>query len=82
MHTKTTPTEGLDLRCEFDVPRFLDLGKLERPPFTLKQENENFNWFHTQHDFNTPCSQQLEEYLRKKIFALSRFPADSNPYPK
>lgn len=36
----------LDLRCEFDLPRFIDLAKAE-----TDREEENFMWFHTAHDF-------------------------------
>ena len=81
-HTRTTPTDTLDLRCEYAVPRFLDLNSLsdkqgvKKPVFTPKEEQDNFIWFHTQHDFNTPCSPQLEEYLRKKILSLSKFPSE------
>lgn len=78
-HTKKTPTANLDLRCEFDVPRFVDLTQLgdpRKPIFTAAEENENFNWFHTLHDFNTPSSPKLELYLRQKILALSKFPKE------
>jgi hypothetical protein len=65
----------LDLRCEYDVPRFLDLAQLAKPAFTASEEQDNFNWFHTQHDFNTPCSPKLESYLRKKILSLTKMPS-------
>jgi hypothetical protein len=47
-HTRKTPTDVLDLRCEFDVPRFLDLTTIRtKPVFTTREENKNFNWYHT-----------------------------------
>ena len=56
------------------MPRFFDLTQLKKPVFTIYEENDNFLWFNTEHDFNTPCSQTLESHLRKKILALSKFP--------
>ena len=32
-YTKHTPSDKLDLRCEFDLPRFKDLTKLSEPRF-------------------------------------------------
>jgi hypothetical protein len=61
LHTRKTPTDLLDLRCEFDVPRFLDLKTINiKPAFTSREENKNFNWYQTEHDFNTPSSQKVE----------------------
>jgi hypothetical protein len=86
MYTRSTKTSGLDLRCEFDVPRFLDLKRIVPTKdveidfqkrdlvYTERQEEVNFNWFHTEHDFNTPSSKHVEANLRQKILALSKFP--------
>jgi hypothetical protein len=78
LHTRFTPTDSLDLRCEFDVPRFADLLATNKPIFTAEEERLNFNWFHTQHDFNTPSDPKLESYLRRKILSLSKFPSENS----
>jgi len=52
----------LDLRCEFDLPRFVDLTKPESD-----HEEENFIWFHTAHEFQVPSAQKTEILLRQTI---------------
>lgn len=57
------------------MPRFSDLLATDRPILTADEEHQNFNWFHTQRDFNTPSDPKLESYLRKKILSMSKFPS-------
>ena len=61
-YTKDTPTNMLDLRCEFDLPRFVDLTKPESD-----HEEENFIWFHTAHEFQVPSAHKTEILLRQTI---------------
>lgn len=41
--TRYTPTEKLDLRCEFDLPRFKNLT--DKRPISNYQDHQNFLWF-------------------------------------
>ena len=61
MYTPNTPVNQLDLRCEFDVPRFADLTATEQPT------DDQFAWFQTAHDFAVPSSKQVERDLKLKI---------------
>ena len=42
-YTRYTPSNQLDLRCEFDLPRFQNLKNI--PKRTEKEEYRNFLWF-------------------------------------
>ena len=58
----------LDLRCEYDLPRYIDLKEPENTTFN----EQNFAWFQMPHDFSVPCSSRVESDLRHKILALGR----------
>ena len=62
----TTPAVILDLRCEFDVPRFCDIRKKDDG----HDAEENFAWFQTPHDFEVPSSQKVEKELRQRILRM------------
>jgi hypothetical protein len=68
-YTRHTPTNRLDLRCEFDLPRFKDLKKIKKPSET--EEYSRFLWFQTEHDFTTPSNPKIEENLRLQIVNLT-----------
>jgi hypothetical protein len=55
----------MDLRCEFDLPRFVDLNE---PDFL--NDEENFLWFQTPHDFAVPSSEKVSDVLKSKILAV------------
>ena len=42
-YTRYTPTDQLDLRCEFDLPRFKDLT--DNKPISVQEDHQNFLWF-------------------------------------
>ena len=42
-YTKNTVTDSLDLRCEFDLPRFKNLKSFK--PLTPNEDHQNFLWF-------------------------------------
>lgn len=42
-YTRYTITDQLDLRCEFDLPRFRDLT--DTKPISLHEDHQNFLWF-------------------------------------
>lgn len=56
------------------MPRFADLKSISDP-----QEETNFNWFLTPHDFFVPASKKVETLLRTKILNLGKRPV---PPPK
>ena len=68
-YTKHTPSNQLDLRCEFDVPRFKKLPITQNR--SEKEEYKNFLWFQTQHDFGTPSNPKTESNLRHQILNLT-----------
>jgi hypothetical protein len=44
----------LDIRCEYDVPRFVDLNSDDQGQWNTIDEHmdeEFFKWFHIAHDF-------------------------------
>ena len=52
VYSKTTPMMLLDLRCEYDLPRYIDLKEPENTAFN----EQNFAWFQMPHDFTVPSS--------------------------
>lgn len=63
------PTQRLDLRCEFDLPRFKNLT--DTRPLTAQQDHMNFLWFQQPKDFATPSDPKKEEGLRHQILELT-----------
>lgn len=51
-YSKATPIEMMDTRCEYDVPRFIDLGaeidegqQLQQFSYEDPEDEEFFRWF-------------------------------------
>ena len=42
-YTRHTATDALDLRCEFDLPRFKNLT--DTKPLSQKEDHQNYLWF-------------------------------------
>ena len=62
--TTYTPSKLLDIRCEYDVPRFIDLNIEDDSQYTQvqqddAQEEEFFKWFQISHDFKVSRKQVL-----------------------
>ena len=56
--SQSTPSDVFDLRCEYEVPRFLDLTDPDAADRRYEEENCNvpiadafFQWFQSAHDF-------------------------------
>ena len=71
-HALKTPAKILDLRCEYDVPRFCNLKEQG------KMEQDNPNWFFCLHDFYVPPYPDLAEQLKTQILDMSRKQFQSN----
>jgi len=68
-YTRYTPTEQLDLRCEFDLPRFKNLS--DTKPISTHDDHQNFLWFQRSRDFTTPSNPKKEATLRLQIINLT-----------
>ena len=62
-YTRYVPTNALDLRCEFDLPRFKNLTN--KKPISKHEDHQNFLWFQRSRDYTTPSDPAKEANLRK-----------------
>ena len=68
-YTRYTPTDALDLRCEFDLPRFKNIK--DKRPLSNHEDHQNFLWFQRQRDYTTPSNPGKEANLRTSIINLT-----------
>ena len=71
---QSTPPDVFDSRCEYEVPRFVDLTDPEATDLRYEQENCNmpiadvfFQWFHAAHDFKVSRKAAPKEQMLSSL---------------